>query len=135
MTFTGGVPGMSTPGDETGNDNQTTSRPSTTTIQPTNTTNIAANSINSASCLICPGSNINSHYFICISLTNLHGRVPTSAILSGIQGNKHNSNNDSQFSFDALGKPIFNLASTALFNFDDNSSATFKLRDCSDGKL
>ena len=77
----------------------------------------AVNPINlPITCSVCPHSQINNPNYICLSVGNLNGRVSVSAALSEIQGNKYDINNANHFSFDALGKAIFNLGSMVKFN-------------------
>ena len=81
-------------------------------------------------CFYRPNSETNNNYYAILGVHNTGGRVSASASVSGISGRR---NNDGWFEFNGSGQPLLTKEATVVFNFEDGSNASFKLRDCQSG--
>ena len=95
--------------------------------------NVALTKINpmqgaSPLCFYRPNSETNNRYYASLGVFNTNGRIPSSATLGNIQGQKDSG--DSYFTFS--GGPT-STGATAKFVFEDGTSASFPLTSCGSG--
>ena len=92
-------------------------------------TNINPMQGSSPLCFYRPSSPTNNAYYASLGVFNTNGRIPSSATLAGVQGQKDSG--DSYFTFNSGGS--FTSGAAVRFNFGDGSSASFQLSSCSAG--
>ena len=80
-------------------------------------------------CFYRPNSPIDNPYYASLGVFNTNGRIPSSATLGNNQGVK--GSGDSYFNFNS-GSPT-NSGDTVTFNFEDGSSNSFGLGNCTPG--
>lgn len=76
-----------------------------------------------------PGSDMNNLWYAALGVLNTGGRVSKSATLAGVNGRR--SAGDHWFQFNSGG--LFTGGASVVFQFEDGSSASFKLQDCING--
>lgn len=78
-------------------------------------------------CFHRPDSDIGNDYFVILGVLNTSGRIPASATINGVQGDR---NLDGWFLFSGNGQPLFPGSAPVTFTFEDGDSQQFLISDC-----
>ena len=81
-------------------------------------------------CFYRPNSPVGNAYYVSVGVFNTSGRIPASATLAGVTGQK--TSGDSYFNFNG-GQGQLKKDATVTFRFEDRSSVSFKLKNCKPG--
>ena len=81
---------------------------------------------NAPLCYRRPFSESNNLFFAALGVLNTSGRISKSATLAGVNGNR--GGGDQWFLFNSSG--LFDGGASVVFQFEDGSSANFRLQDC-----